>query len=107
MRRLLPALACGSLFTDMTRSADATEHAVDKAVVVDAPLDAGWSAWTTREGITGFAPDAQIEPRVGCAFHIFIDACEAAASQKRYAAGGKPIDWYDRLGRLKPAAPAS
>ena len=50
------------------------ERALDKEVVIAADADAAWAAWTTREGIVGFfAPDAEIEPRVGGAFHIFIN----------------------------------
>lgn len=50
------------------------ERAIAKQVVVDATLDQAWDAWTTREGITSFfAPDARIEPRVGGAFHVYID----------------------------------
>lgn len=62
----------GLLFT---ATADAgRERAIAKEVVVDATLDQAWDAWTTREGITSFfAPDARIEPRVGGAFHIYID----------------------------------
>jgi uncharacterized protein YndB with AHSA1/START domain len=52
----------------------AAERAIDKEVVVAATLEQVWNAWTTREGITSFfAPDAQIESRVGGAFHIYID----------------------------------
>jgi uncharacterized protein YndB with AHSA1/START domain len=52
----------------------AAERALDKEVVINATLDEAWAAWTTREGITSFfAPDAQVEPRVGGAFHIHID----------------------------------
>jgi uncharacterized protein YndB with AHSA1/START domain len=52
----------------------AAERALDKEIVVPAPLDKVWESWTTREGIRGFfAPDAVIEPRVGGAFHILID----------------------------------
>ena len=52
----------------------AAERAIDKDVVIAATLDQAWDAWTTREGIVSFfAPDAQIEPRVGGAFHIHID----------------------------------
>jgi uncharacterized protein YndB with AHSA1/START domain len=52
----------------------ALEKAIDKAVLVQATLDQAWDAWTTREGIVSFfAPDAQIEPRVGGAFHIHFD----------------------------------
>jgi uncharacterized protein YndB with AHSA1/START domain len=62
----------GLLFT---ASVDAErERAIAKEIVVDATIDQAWDAWTTREGITSFfAPDAKIEPRVGGAFHIYID----------------------------------
>jgi uncharacterized protein YndB with AHSA1/START domain len=54
--------------------AGAAERAIDKEIVVPAPLDKVWESWTTREGIRGFfAPDAVVEPRVGGAFHIHID----------------------------------
>jgi uncharacterized protein YndB with AHSA1/START domain len=68
---LLAALAYGAVNTLL---ANASERAIEKTVVVDATLDQVWGSWTTREGIVGFfAPDAQIEPRVGGAFHIYID----------------------------------
>jgi uncharacterized protein YndB with AHSA1/START domain len=52
----------------------AAERAIDKSIEVAATLDQAWDAWTTREGITSFfAPEAQIEARVGGAFHIHID----------------------------------
>jgi uncharacterized protein YndB with AHSA1/START domain len=52
----------------------AAERAIDREVVVAATLDQAWEAWTTREGIVSFfAPDAEIEARVGGAFHIHID----------------------------------
>ena len=55
-------------------AAYAAERAIDREVVVNATLDQAWEAWTTREGIVSFfAPDARIEPRVGGAFHIYID----------------------------------
>lgn len=54
--------------------AQAAERAIDKEIVVPATLDQAWAAWTTREGIVSFfAPDAEIDPRVGGAFHIHID----------------------------------
>jgi uncharacterized protein YndB with AHSA1/START domain len=44
---------------------------VDKEIVVPATLPAVWEAWTTSRGITSFlAPKAEIDPRVGGAFHI-------------------------------------
>ncbi len=54
--------------------APAAERAIDKQVLIDATLDQAWEAWTTRAGITSFfAPDAEIDPRVGGAFHIYIN----------------------------------
>ncbi|MGE5339655.1 MAG: SRPBCC family protein [Gemmatimonadota bacterium] len=54
--------------------APAAERAIDKQVLIDATLDQAWDAWTTRAGITSFfAPDAEIDPRAGGAFHIYIN----------------------------------
>jgi uncharacterized protein YndB with AHSA1/START domain len=55
-------------------SAHAAERAIDKSIEIAASLDQAWDAWTTREGITSFfAPEAEIEPRVGGAFHVHFD----------------------------------
>lgn len=63
-------------------SAAASERAIDKQVVVAATLDQAWAAWTTREGIVSFfAPDAEVDPRVGGAFHIHIDPLAAPGSK--------------------------
>ena len=52
----------------------AAERAIDKEVVIAATPDQAWDAWTTRAGITSFfAPDAEIDPKVGGAFRIYID----------------------------------
>ena len=65
---LLAGLAAGGAV------AHAAERALEKEVVVAAPVDAVWAAWTTREGIVSFfAPDAQVDARVGGAFHIHFD----------------------------------
>ena len=54
--------------------AQAVERAIDKEVVVPAPIQSVWQDWTTKAGIESFfAPEAEIEPRVGGAFHIHID----------------------------------
>jgi len=70
MRRILCAVAmvvCGG-------AAPAAERAIDKDVIVNASTDQVWEAWTTKAGIVSFfAPDAEIDARVGGAFHIFID----------------------------------
>ena len=52
----------------------AAERSIDKEIVIAATPDQAWDAWTTRAGITSFfAPDAEIQPKVGGAFHIYID----------------------------------
>ena len=73
MRPLLIAAfaACVAFGGDPAR---AEERAIDKEVVVAAPVASVWQAWTTKAGIESFfAPEAEIEPRVGGAFHIHID----------------------------------
>ena len=86
MKILITALLCLT-----TLQAAATERAIDKEVVVNATLDEAWAAWTTREGIVSFfAPDAEIDARVGGAFHIHIDPGGApgmkGADEMRYMA---------------------
>ncbi len=72
--RLLKRLILGAALAAAPLLGLAAERAIDKQVEIAATLDQAWAAWTTREGITSFfAPDAQIEPRVGGAFHIYID----------------------------------
>ena len=52
----------------------AVERSLDKETFVAASVDDVWTAWTTREGIISFfAPDAQIDARVGGAFHIYFN----------------------------------
>jgi len=77
---LASVIACASLLA--SNVAFAAERSLDKEITVAALLDAAWNAWTTREGITSFfAPDAEIEPRVGGAFHVHINP-GAPAGQK-------------------------
>jgi len=78
------------------------ERAIDKEVVVAAPIESVWQAWTTRAGIrTFFAPDAEIDARVGGAFHIhinpFAEPGMKGADDMRYMALQPPtmlsFDW--------------
>ncbi len=70
-KTLLLALA---LAASLLGPALAAERAIDKEVTIAATPEQAWAAWTTREGIRSFfAPDAEIDPRVGGAFHIHID----------------------------------
>lgn len=80
----------------------AQERAIDKEVVVPAPIEAVWQAWTTQAGIESFfAPEAEIDARVGGAFHIHIDPYgqpgAKGADEMRYMALQKPtmvtFDW--------------
>src|SRR3990167_6434785 len=82
--------------------ANAQERSLNKEVVVAAPIAEVWRAWTTREGITAFfAPDAEIDARVGGAFHVHFDPFGAAgargADDMRYMALQAPtmlsFDW--------------
>lgn len=58
------------------------ERVLRKTVVVPAPQEQVWAAWTTREGITSFfAPEAEVDARVGGAFHIHIDPGAPAGSK--------------------------
>jgi uncharacterized protein YndB with AHSA1/START domain len=72
-------------------SAGAVERAIEREVVVPATLDQTWAAWTTREGIVSFfSPGAEVDARVGGAFHIFMDPGaapgERGADDMRYMA---------------------
>jgi uncharacterized protein YndB with AHSA1/START domain len=59
MKKLVAIAACAAApFTV------AAERAIEKEIVVNAPLHAAWSAWTTSEGIQSFfAPEAVIEAK--------------------------------------------
>jgi uncharacterized protein YndB with AHSA1/START domain len=63
----LALLACSA-------AATAEERAIDKEVTVAAPVAAVWQSWTSKAGIESFfAPQAEVDARVGGAFHIHID----------------------------------
>lgn len=54
--------------------APAQERMLHKEVVVKAPVEAVWQAWTTSEGIkTFFAPDANVDARPDGPFQIYIN----------------------------------
>ena len=85
-----------------TTAAHAVERAIDKEVVVAAPIETVWQTWTSRDGIRSFfAPEAEIDPRVGGAFHIHIDPLAEpgmkGADEMRFMALQRPtmlsFDW--------------
>ena len=54
--------------------AHSAERAIEKEVVVAAPVAQVWQAWTTKAGIESFfSPQAEVDARVGGAFHIHMD----------------------------------
>ncbi|MEP7056459.1 MAG: SRPBCC domain-containing protein [Caldimonas sp.] len=78
------------------------ERSIEKEVVVAAPIETVWQTWTSKAGIESFfAPEAEIEPRVGGAFHIHIDPLAApgakGADDMRFMALQRPtmlsFDW--------------
>jgi uncharacterized protein YndB with AHSA1/START domain len=80
----------------------AQERAIDKEIVVTAPIEAVWQAWTSKAGIESFfAPEAQVDARVGGDFHIHIDPLAQpgmkGADDMRFMALQKPtmlsFDW--------------
>ncbi len=99
------ALWCGlavAAGTFLSAAALADERAIDAQIVVAAPIEKVWQAWTTRAGIqTFFAPDAEIDPRVGGAFHIHMDPLAEpgmkGADEMRFMALQRPtmlsFDW--------------
>lgn len=92
----------GLVLASAAAGAAAQERAIDKEVVVAAPIEAVWEAWTSKSGIESFfAPEAEVEPRVGGAFHVHINPYAPAgakgADDMRYMALQKPtmvtFDW--------------
>ena len=69
------------------RAQDA-DRVIRGEVVVAAPPDEVWEAWTTAEGIKSFfAPDCNVECRVGGPYEIFFDP-DAPTGQK----GGEGLE---------------
>ncbi len=90
------------LFTVLPVSSQAQERAIQKEVIVAAPIAQVWATWTTKAGIESFfAPQAEIDPKVGGAFHIFMNPLAApgdkGADDMRYMALQEPrmlsFDW--------------
>jgi uncharacterized protein YndB with AHSA1/START domain len=72
MRKLLTSLVM--LVSIASNVAIGAERAIEKEVIVAAPAAAVWQSWTTKAGIEAFfSPQAEIDARVGGAFHIHMD----------------------------------
>lgn len=76
MRTMTPVAALAACVA--LQPVQAAERAIDKQVLVAAPIEQVWQAWTTREGIVSFmAPGAEIDARPGGAFDIHFDPLAA------------------------------
>ncbi|HEU0202255.1 MAG TPA: SRPBCC domain-containing protein, partial [Burkholderiaceae bacterium] len=70
----LLTILCGLAIALSAPAPSAAERSIDKEVVIDGAVDEVWEAWTTRAGVVSFfAPDAEVDARVGGAFHIYFD----------------------------------
>ena len=98
--------------------AQAAERAIDKEIVVAAPIESVWQTWTSKAGIESFfAPEAEIEPRVGGAFHVHMDPLalpgSKGADDMRFMALQRPtmlsFDWNapPSLPEARPSALSS
>lgn len=62
--------------------ANAAERAIDREIVVAAPVAAVWNAWITSAGIKSFfAPDARVELRVDGPFEVYINPYAAPGAR--------------------------
>jgi uncharacterized protein YndB with AHSA1/START domain len=100
MRHILPVTLATLAFA--ANAAQAQERSIDRQVVVAAPIEVVWQAWTSKAGIESFfAPEAEVEARVGGAFHVHIDPYAApgmkGADDMRFMALQQPtmlsFDW--------------
>jgi uncharacterized protein YndB with AHSA1/START domain len=74
MQRLFFGWIFGWMLVLAAFTAAAQERALNKEVVVPAPVAAVWESWTTKAGIESFfAPEAVIDARVDGAFHVHMD----------------------------------
>jgi uncharacterized protein YndB with AHSA1/START domain len=98
LRRAVAVMATTLLAT----AAGGAERSIDAQIVVAAPIEKVWQAWTTRAGIQSFfAPDAEIDARVGGAFHIYMNPLAEpgmkGADEMRFMALQRPtmlsFDW--------------
>ena len=97
-----PKILMASAVLGCAAGAMAAERAIDLEVTVAAPIETVWQAWTSKAGIESFfAPEAEIDPRVGGAFHIHMDPLAEpgmkGADDMRYMALQRPtmlsFDW--------------
>lgn len=87
MRHLIPAIV---LFAGHAAIAD--ERIMQKAVDVEAPIDAVWNAWTTEEGLTFISGKSNVELSVGGPYEWFLDL-EPDGNGRRGGEGSQVLAW--------------
>jgi uncharacterized protein YndB with AHSA1/START domain len=86
MKLLIGSLAL--MVFSVTLCDQPSERVIRAEIVVNKNVEAVWAAWTTEEGIKGFfAPDCQIDLRVGGDFELYF--APTAEKGKRGAEGTK------------------
>ncbi|MEK6644274.1 MAG: SRPBCC domain-containing protein [Planctomycetota bacterium] len=86
---------CGAVRGDSpatkTKSA---ERVIKKEVIVDAPRERVWKAWTTEEGIESFfSPGCKIEMKLGGAYELYMGMEKPDESGRRGSEGCKLLSY--------------
>src|SRR5262245_60457765 len=83
-------LMCGTTLANGPARASNEERILRKEVVVEAPVECVWRAWTTTEGIASFfAPNSRIEMQLGGAYELYMGMMKPDESGKRGTEGCK------------------
>ena len=73
-RFAIAAAICSALLLCACSAPAPQERMITETITVKAGIADVWNAWTTTEGIKSFfAPDANVEARVGGPFQIYMD----------------------------------
>jgi uncharacterized protein YndB with AHSA1/START domain len=75
--RVRDFVAAAGLWVLAAGAGEARDRILRAEMILDAPVERVWSAWTTEDGIRSFfARGSHIEPRVDGAYEIFFDPSE-------------------------------
>jgi len=89
----------------------AAPRAIEREVVVAAPLAEVWKAWTTVEGVkTFFAPDARIELRPGGAYEMYFGPTQPAGlrgSEGCKILAVRPMEFFSFNWNAPPSIPGA
>ena len=73
-----PLLAASLLAVSLSAQAlpDGEERILRKEILIQAPLDAVWRAWTTEEGLSSVSQKSNVELKLGGPFELFLQLDE-------------------------------